>query len=190
MLADLLREHREAILERWTDKILRTYPQDAAGFLQKENDRFRNPVGHTIKTETKVLYSALLDGIEQPDLTKSLDRIVRVRSVQDLSPSQAMAFVFLLKTSVRELLVDKLDSVSLLQELSEYESRIDGLALAAFDNFMECKQALFELRAREVRRETAMLVRQVNRIYDQQLPQMNDDRPVDTSTRPGTAKDS
>jgi hypothetical protein len=184
-LAELLEEKHDAILQRWIDKILKTYPEDSAGFLGRERNQFRNPVGHTIRTETETLLAALLHGTDGDELTKSLDRIVRLRNVQDMSPAQAVTFVFLLKTAIREELTGALNESALLQEQLELESQIDGLALAAFDNYMECKEAIYDIRAREARMQTAMLVRQVNRLYDQNLPEV----PLQTLQRANSKPD-
>ncbi len=42
-----------ALAERWLGLIMETYPDDASGFLKKEQDRFRNPVGYTIGNQSK-----------------------------------------------------------------------------------------------------------------------------------------
>ncbi|MBD3258860.1 hypothetical protein GF377_10530 [candidate division GN15 bacterium] len=170
MLAKLLEEQRTEILQQWVELILRAYPQDSAGFLRKEHDQFRNPVGHTISTDAEVLLAALIDDIDDDRLTKALDEIVRIRTVQDLSPAQAISFIFLLKTTVREVLAEQITQPAVFAELLEFESRVDGLALQAFNNYMQCKEAVYEIRAREARMQTAKLVEQVNRIYDQNLP--------------------
>ena len=169
MLAELLERKRKEILHRWVELILSSYPKDSARFLANETDRFSNPVGHTIRTETEQLLRALLDGIDETELNTSLDRIVRIRTVQEFSPARAMSFVFLLKTTVREVLADELTQPGLVSDYLEFESRIDGLALQAFNNYMACKEAIYEIRTREARNRTAKLVEQVNRIYGKDL---------------------
>ena len=181
MLTDLLEEKRQDILHRWIEMILDTYPQDASGFLHQERDRFSNPIGHTIRKETEVLYSALLGQADSTMLAVSLDRIVRLRTVQDLSPAQAVSFVYLLKTVIREELCESLKDPKLVVELLDFESSIDGLALQAFDNYMGCKQAIYDIRAREAHRRTEKLVEQVNRIYDQRLGADDDSEQEDNS---------
>jgi len=48
VLEHLLSQKRAAILGRWFQLILETYPADTSRFLKKEKDRFVNPVGYTI----------------------------------------------------------------------------------------------------------------------------------------------
>ncbi len=47
-LKDILREKKPAILKRWFDAIMETYPAEAAGFLKGTKNRFTGPVGYTI----------------------------------------------------------------------------------------------------------------------------------------------
>lgn len=62
----------------------------------------------------------------------ALDAIIRIRAVQDLTPSQAVEFLFLLKPIMRELAPEQ-DQVRLAD-------RIDRLALMAFDKYMQCRR--------------------------------------------------
>jgi hypothetical protein len=88
-------------------------------------------------------------------MRESLDRIVRIRAVQDLSPSQAVEFVFLLKRAVREELGEALAKQV---DLSALHAWIDGLALQAFGLFVECRQRIYELRVREIKRRASTLL--------------------------------
>ena len=77
---------------------------------------------------------------------------VRIRAVQDLSASEAVGFVFLLKQAVRDVLPGK-------HGLSGLHDRIDRLTLEAFDRFVACREKIYELRMREVRNRTLALER-------------------------------
>jgi hypothetical protein len=164
MLAALLEQKRDTILEKWLDLIIGTYSEDSSNFLKKEKDRFHNPVGHTLRQETEVLYNALINGVDTDTLAVSLDNIIKIRSVQDFLPAQAVVFVFLLKNVVREELHDELEQNHLYEQLLDFESKIDGLALAAFDNYMRCKEKIYRIGARESKMRTTKLLERVNRI--------------------------
>jgi RsbRD-like negative regulator of sigma factor len=165
MLAELLRQKHDIILNKWFNLTIETYPADTSKFLKNQKDQFQNPVGHTIRTETEALFDALLDGAEPEALAKTLDNLVRIRVVQEISPAQGTAFIFLLKTAVRGELVSELSDNAVLRELLEFESKIDGLALAVFDVYVGCKEKIYEIRAREHRMRSAKLVEQVNKLY-------------------------
>lgn len=171
MLKELLQKHRESILEKWFQLTIETYPADSLDFLKNVKDRFQNPVGHTLNQEISVLFEALVDGMDPRELAVSLDRIVRIRSVQDFPPAQAVAFIFLLKNIIREKFHDHMSQSGTLDELLEFESKIDGLALAAFDNYVRCKVEIYEIRDREAHRRTEKLVERINRIPGEKEPE-------------------
>lgn len=152
MLEDLLKRKREAILARWWDLVLETYPAETARFLTSEKDRIANPVGYAVSHGIRSLYDELLAGGTRERFETILDEIVRIRSVQDLEPAQAVGFIFFLKRAVREAVAreaagDALDRKS----LEDFEDRVDGLALLAFNGYMRCREDLFDLRARTLK---------------------------------------
>ena len=170
-LVELLKNKGEAIVDRWVEMIIASYPDKTSAVLRNQKDQILNPVGHTIRRETAALYAALLDGAEEAALADSMDNLIKIRAVQDYAPRQAMAFVFLLKSAVRQELQNDLTRNGFFPELLEFESRVDGLALLLFDRYMMCKQRIFEIRAMEARMRSAKLIEQVNKLYgDDKLP--------------------
>jgi len=151
--SEALNARREAILERWFQAVLATYPPDAAKFLSGQRDRFHNPVGATIREGLAALFEAVRDGRADADLAAALDGMVRVRAVQELAPSVAVAFVYDLRGILRDALAD---SGLPAAELGAIDATVDRLALAAFDVYMQCRQRLFDIRVREIR-EHALL---------------------------------
>jgi hypothetical protein len=150
-LEQFLTTRRQGILGRWTERALSVYAPDAARAMSREKDRFRNPVGHITKTSLQEIYDGLAAGLPTAEMAAALDEIVRIRAVQDLSPSRAVGFLLLLKESVREELGDNAAAV----DLSELDSRIDRLMLEAFDLFMGCREKVHELRRNEIRLQTS-----------------------------------
>ncbi len=149
MLVELLSRKKKAILKRWSDLILDTYPPDTSRFLKAEKDRFHNPVGHSVIGETEALYDELLGEMNPDRIRISLDKIIRIRAVQDFSPSKAVAFVLLLKEALREELKSEITGGRVPEDLLELESRIDRVVLSAFDLYMECREKIFEIKTRE-----------------------------------------
>jgi hypothetical protein len=88
-------------------------------------------------------------------IATALDAIIRIRAVQDLTASQAVGFVFLLKPILLELQPER--NPVLLDVL--LNDRIDRLALMAFDKYMQCREQLADIRVNEGRRR--IHVRQV-----------------------------
>jgi hypothetical protein len=153
VLEELLSQQRTAILKRWFELIVDTYPADVSSFLAQEKDRFLNPVGYTISLEIIALYDGLLQGLEAKKLISPLDSIVKIRAVQDFTPAEVVAFVFLLKQALREQLENHLWKNQFSADLLEFESRIDELALLAMEVYIQSREKIQEIRVNELRTE-------------------------------------
>lgn len=158
MLEDLLFRKGSSILQRWRDAVLETYPADSRRFLTKQKDPFANPVGTTLGKELENLYEEILKHTETEKLDATLDRIIRIRAVQDFLPGQAVSFVLMLKEAVRSELQTEIAEGDLGEELYRFESRVDRISLRAFDLYMKCKEKIFEIRVHESRNQVARLL--------------------------------
>ena len=155
---------RPSIVEKWFDRILDTYPEDTSKFLKREKDPFANPVRHSILQGIEGVYDELLEEGERPEaLNTFLDNVIRIRSVQDFSPSQALAFIYHLKTVIRDVLGKEIREGHLYDQLFYMESRVDALALRAFDVYMGCREEIYELRVNEVKRQREQALRLLER---------------------------
>ena len=160
-LEDLLSEKKAAIINRWFDAVLASYPEDSSGFIVKRNDPFTNPVGYTIRRGIEGIFGGLLGGPDYEKISPFLDEIIRVRAVQDFTPSQAVFFVFQLKGVIRDELMKSGAEVP-WEELRALEAEIDRLALLSFDIFVACREKLYEIKANELRNMTFRLLQKVN----------------------------
>jgi hypothetical protein len=158
-LTDLLTQKKATIVDKWLRVIYNSYPPETAMFLKKERDRFDNPVGIVISEGIKRLYMALLVEMETDQILAALDEIIRIRAIQAFNPSQALAFIFLLKNVIREELAKELRAGDLAGELLELESRIDGLALLGFDVYTKRREKLHEVRVSEIQKRVSGLMR-------------------------------
>jgi hypothetical protein len=163
-LATLLQQNRKAILGKWFDLIIETYPRDASNFLAKQKDRFRNPVGHAIAQDIGPIFDEITTTMDTERLRTALDGIVRIRTVQDFAPSEAVAFVFQLKGLIREELAARNGRLEEPDELAALEERIDRVALLAFDKYTECREKLHDIRIREIKSQSTRLMQRVNAV--------------------------
>ena len=154
-----LAEKKSAILGRWLNMIYESYPPETAIFLRKEKNRFDNPAGYRISEGLEGLYGALLHEMERDQVLTCLDEIIRIRALQNFTPSQALAFIFLLKIVIREELAEEIRKENLAAELLDLESRIDGLALLGFDVYTKRREKIYEIKADEAKRRVSGLMR-------------------------------
>jgi hypothetical protein len=146
-LSSLVARHRTPIIEKWFDAAVRSYAPDSAAFIRSRTDPFANPVGSQLRKGLEAVLDQLAGGTED-GIAGGLDPIVRMRAVQPLAPSQALAFVFALKAILREVIGEKGDASAALKAA---DARIDAVALAAFDRYMACREQIMDLKANETR---------------------------------------
>jgi hypothetical protein len=158
-LANLLTLKKSQIVDRWIKLLYDSYPPETAVFLKKEKDKFDNPMGYRLARGLDGLFDALIREMETEEVLAALDEIIRIRALQDCSPSQALAFIFLLKNIVREELEEDLEQQNLAAELAELDSRIDGLSLLGFDVYTRRREKLHEIRINEVKNRVSGLLR-------------------------------
>ena len=97
-----LAKKKDAIVKDWFERVSRTYAPDTAQFLKSVQDPISNPVGQSLSIGLAGLFEQLLVGPDKEAVKTYLDPIIRIRAVQNFTPSQAVAFVFILKTVIRE----------------------------------------------------------------------------------------
>ncbi len=141
----------ETILDRWLARALECYSEETVRFLSAEKDSFRNPVGHTLRENLAILLDQVLGGMEADAAKASMADILRIRAVQELTPSQAVEFVFQLRPLLREL--------SPQAKNEALDARIDQLALWAFEEYTRCRERIADLRISESRRGMAVAAR-------------------------------
>jgi hypothetical protein len=146
-LKKLLEQNKKAIVNQWFERVVKTYAPDTAQFIKNQKDPFSNPIGNALSQGLAVLFDQLLIGPEKEIVNKYLDPIIRIRAVQNFSPSQATAFILILKNVIRDILKDKLKDSRIATELLQFELQIDALSLAAFDIYMACKEKIYDLKA-------------------------------------------
>lgn len=158
----ILHKKRNAIIDRWQQDALASYADNASAFFSRENNQFANPVGNALCDSTRAIFENLLDGFDADLVCRNLNEIIKMRAIQDFSPSRAVAFVFLLKKAIRAELADVDFDEQMDRELDEIDATIDQIALFAFDIYVKCREQMYELRVNEVKRSVSLLMKRFN----------------------------
>lgn len=132
----------EIVEEEWIERTLAAYSAEILPFLSGEHDRFRNPVGQVIRENLTTLAHELLGAMDDRAIAPAIDALVRMRAVQDFSPSAALRFIFDLRPVIAEVCGESPPQI---------DGRIDELALMAFDCYMACREQIAALREKELR---------------------------------------
>lgn len=134
------------IAEKWMERMILSAQELSAALRVTQPDPFRNPVGYTIRRSLTQLVEQLLGDMDAHAIDAALDAIVRIRAVQDVTLSQALGFVIQLRSVLQEL--------PETPDLVRMDSRIDQLAQAAFDKYMQCREQIVLARIHETERLT------------------------------------
>jgi len=170
MIGDLLKERTDTIVERWVEVVLSSYPSEASVLFQKQKDPFANPIGDSVRKGTRGVFHAILSGMEPETLRSHLDQIIRIRAVQELHPSQALSFVFSLKSIVRDVIPELEAEPRLHREVADLDEKIDRVALTAFDVYAECREEVSQLRINDVKRQVAWVFEKMNQSNAEGIP--------------------
>lgn len=166
-LRQLMKENLKELSSQWLHAIYGTYPRDTSDFLKTQRDRFLNPVGYTFSNETGIILAMLVNGIEEGQLLKSLDAIVKIRAVQEYKPSESMSLFFLLKEIIHKQYFRIVIEEDLHDSLFALDREIDGIALRAFDLFVQCRERICEIKVKEAKDSTFKLMERMNKLYGQ-----------------------
>jgi hypothetical protein len=166
-IKDIISEKKPAILKKWYEKVLQTYPDDPSGLMKGKKNFFHETVGRLIFESLEGIFLQLTgSGSDREKLGRHLDDIIRVRAIQEFDPSEALSFIFDLKSVLRSELMTEIRSNGLYEDLMDFESRIDDICAQAFDIYMKCREKLFDLKANEMRNWTYRIVKRSNMVRE------------------------
>lgn len=181
-LQSLLREKREALTKKWFDLSAEAYPSQTTEFLKSSKGQFANPVGHSLKQGLGSILDEIAGDMSLERIREALDSIIRIRAVQDFSPSESVSFIFLLKRIVAQ----EFDGSTVEGAgLQDFYNNIDRIALTAFDVYMQCREDLFEVRVREVEKRNFRLLQVANQLFELKGNGASAGQPEDAYTEKG-----
>lgn len=157
---DIFRENKESLCTAWVEAVYSTYPLNTKGFLRTKKDPFLNPVGDMTHECASFLYDAMAgEDLSDEQVGDGLARFVKLRAVQDFPASQGLGVLYLMKNLARGELLPKFEESGRLADYLEAESRLDTVALMAFDMYAKDREVLLEQRIKEIKNQHAQLVR-------------------------------
>lgn len=162
----MLADQKAELSEKWAELILGTYPKETQKVWTRQKDRFQNPVGAAIIEATGELMTHLIDWQEAGEIAQSLDKLIRIRAVQDFTPSQAISFVYLLKKLLRDEFFQRMKKDGTLEDLMRFEAKVDNLAMMSFDIYSKSREEVFRFRVEEVKRSQSNLLRRAGMVAD------------------------
>lgn len=163
---EVLGEGRDAVLERWRDLIRAADGRAGTALPTRGSDPFHDPMGAALDKGTAAILEALLGDGEPEAARPGVDEIVRVRSVQELTPSQALGFVFLLRRALQDVAGETGDAA----DWRPLDARLDTISLQAFEAYVAFREKVFDIRVREAARANSVLLRRARLAADSAGP--------------------
>jgi hypothetical protein len=150
MLTKFLQQKRERILEEWLDQTINTYEPEMVRFLKKEKNQFSNPVRNTIITSLEKIFDGIVcdNGVGN---SSGLEDLIKVRAVQNFSPSEALSFLFGLKKIIRTELLRNEEKSGSLNDLYMLDQKFDTLLRQAFDYYNDCRMKINDIKISEIK---------------------------------------
>jgi len=155
-----LTENKSTILTKWFHLLLDIYPQETSRHLKKVNNQFSNPMGHNIMQGLDEIYDELLQQMDRDKLYKAIDRIIRIKAIQDVDAADACSFIYTLKGIIRDAVNGELGSdPAVLTELLNLERKMDEVALLTFNIYVDCRETVYKLRVHQIKAKCDFLER-------------------------------
>ena len=146
-LEELLIRKKTEIVDRWFESVLNTYAPDTANFYKQQKDAFANPVGNIARRALTGVFDQFCQDFDVEKTRSFLDPLIRIRAVQNFTPSQAVVFIFQFKAIVREVIERELKDPELLGEWLRLDAKFDRLGMLGFDIYMACKEKIYDMKA-------------------------------------------
>jgi hypothetical protein len=153
-LINFLAENKESILKKWFKHVSETYHGDTSHFLINKKDPFANPVGGAIMKGLTAILDVICGVSDKKEALSLMDPIIRIRAIQNFSPSESISFILFLKDIIREKFYKEHSKENLINQLLIIETRIDEIILTAFEIYSECREKINDIKANELKDRT------------------------------------
>jgi len=160
-------EHKSFIMETWFDALLKSYSPEAARIFKREKDPFANPVGYNIHLGLEGVLDWFIKKEKDDNASDALDKIVRVYAVQDFTPSQAVAFLIVLKQIIKKQMKNHYKSQDEMWAYWQvFDAQVDNLMLIAMDLYTNCREKLYQIKVDEANKRVFSILRRANVLAD------------------------
>jgi len=160
-LVSYLIEKKTKLFDKWKEVSLLPFQESSTFF--KNTAQFANPVSWATEKDLNLIYDSITGLLDAKSTDKALDGIVRLRAVQEASPSESVKFLYNFKKLLKDQFKDfdklklKSGEIISLQEFVEMDLLIDNLIYRAFDLYMNCREQLFKIKLDQISKGNPMM---------------------------------
>ena len=157
-LNQLMTQQHEMLLNQWFEQAIAAYPQEAHKYFVRVKNEFSNPVGSNIYRSMGHLLEELSGARDADKLYQHLEMILKIRAVQDMKPSKALAFLPSFKNLITTVFANEIQAGQITRaELDDLFTDVDTLSLIAFDLYSESRDLIYNLRIAQIKEMNEML---------------------------------
>ncbi len=153
-LINFLKNNKEKILKKWFKHVSETYHSDTSAFLINTKDPFSNPVGSAVIKGLTAILDVICGVADKKELSPLIDPVIRIRAIQNFSPSESISFILFLKEIIREKFYKEHSKENLINQLLAIETQIDEIIFIAFGIYAECREKINDIKANELKDRT------------------------------------
>ncbi|MFW6053062.1 MAG: RsbRD N-terminal domain-containing protein [Desulfosalsimonas sp.] len=169
---EIISANRDRWISKWFEALMRSYPEESAGFFKDTRDPFSNPVGAALEKGIRDLFDVVAaDVFDSRAAHDALEPMIKVRSLQEFSPSEALGFIAEIKKIIKQDPAAKQQTKTEAERIDRIADNADRALLAAFDIYMDCKKHVYNLRARQARDSVRQLL--VKKDLISELPEID-----------------
>ena len=161
-IGEFIRMHREVLLKEWLSQSLEMYPKQSRSLMLNNRDPFSNPISSALAHGLEQLLGELC-GDEKACPEKALTELGRLLGVQEMPPSKCLGFIFGLKPLLIKMATSEGRKGGFkTEELKEFELWIEQRTLGLFDQYMEHRERIYQLKGDEMKQKNYMLLRRAS----------------------------
>lgn len=155
-------KHHKDLLEAWFQQVIHSYPPESVKYFERYKETFNNPIGSNIYNSLNNILLEFEGEGRYEYFYQEMQMIMRIRAVQDMTPSKAVAFTMAFKDVVKKELASEIARGEISSpELEDFFEELDALALMGFDIYTESRELIFKMRIDQIK-ETNDILQKAN----------------------------
>ena len=158
-LIERIKEKKNGIQRSWFQEVLNSFPKQSQSLIASNADRFANPIGFTLNDAISEIFAAVVGEKSLEDIAPALERIIKLRAVQDKQNPGQLVFLHALKKIVRKQCGAFEEGFAEVEALLALEDRIDEIILRALEIYVLSREKILELQVNEIMNKTHTLRR-------------------------------
>ncbi len=151
----------QLIQQKFLDVLLSAYTVSFVSPSAGTGDPFCDPVRSTYYNCAPRLIEWVVNDGNIKEVKENLMSIIRIRSVQNYTPSETISFVLALRWIFRDTIYTSLEEGDREGLFLLFESRIERLLLMALDCYVQCHDKIGQIRINETKAERDRLMKLV-----------------------------